>query len=52
VVPKIRDLHSLTSELNLRAFGDTSLTSELNVSTFRTHPLLQLGHMEDKVSLS
>ena len=33
-----RGLHSVNSELNLRTFRYTSLTSELNWSTSRTHP--------------
>jgi hypothetical protein len=45
-------LHSLTSELNLRNIRNTSLTSELHLSNFGTHPRVNLGHMGDKVSLS
>jgi hypothetical protein len=41
-----RGLHS---ELNLRTFGNTSLTLELNLSTFGTHPQLNLGHTGDKL---
>ena len=33
-----RGLHSLNSKLNSRTFGNTSLTLELNLSTFWTHP--------------
>jgi hypothetical protein len=47
-----RGLHSLTSKLNLRIFGNTSLTFELNLSTFGTHPQVKLGDMGDKVTLS
>ena len=36
----------------LEDFRDTSLTSELNLSTFGSHSRVTLGHMEDKVSLS
>ena len=50
--PVGRGLHSLTSELNLRTFGNTSLTLELNWSVFRTHPRVNLGHMGDKVLVS
>jgi len=35
-----RGLHSLTSELNLRNFGDISLTLKLNFSTFTS------GHIQ------
>jgi hypothetical protein len=41
-----RGLHSLTSHLNLR----TSLTLELNLSIFRTHPRVNLGYTGDEVS--
>ena len=34
--PPIRGLHSLTSELNLRTFGNALLTLELKLSTFGT----------------
>ena len=37
-----RGSHSLTSELNLRTFGNTSLTLELNSSTSGTHPRVEL----------
>jgi len=47
-----RSLHSLTSALNLRTFGNTSLTLELNLSTLGTHQRVKLGYMGDKVSLS
>ena len=47
-----RPLHSHTLELNLRTFGNTSLTLELNLSTFKTHPRVTLGYMGDKVRLS
>ena len=33
-----RGLHSLTSQLNLTMFGNTSLTLELDLSSFGTHP--------------
>jgi len=36
----------------LEDLRNTSLTSELNMSTFGTHPRVNMGHMEDKVSLS
>ena len=47
-----RGLHSLTSELNLRTFGNTSLTLNLNLSTYGPHPRIYLGYTGDKVSLS
>jgi hypothetical protein len=47
-----RGLHSLTSQLNLRTFGNTSLTLELDYSTFGTRPRAGLGHVGDIVSLS
>jgi hypothetical protein len=34
----------------LEDFQDTSLTLELNLSTFGTHPWVKLGYMGDKVS--
>jgi len=46
-----RGLHSLTSELNLRTFGNKPLPLELNLHTFGPHPRVNLG-MGDKVSLS
>jgi hypothetical protein len=36
----------------LEDLRDTSLTSELNLSTFGTHPLAHLGYVGDKVSLN
>jgi len=36
----------------LEDLPDTSLTSELNLGTFGTHPRINLGHVRDKVSLS
>ena len=36
----------------LEDLRDTSLTLELNLSTFGTHPPVNLGHTGDKVSLS
>jgi len=45
-------LHPLTSELNLRTFGNTLLTLELNLSTLGTHQRINLGYIGDKVSLS
>jgi hypothetical protein len=36
----------------LQDLRDTLLTSELNLSTFGTHPRVEFGHMGDKVSLS
>ena len=36
----------------LEALRDTSLTLELNLSTFETHPRVNLAYMGDKVSLS
>jgi hypothetical protein len=45
-----RGLHSLTSELNLRTFWNTSLPVELNLSTFGTRPRVNLGNVGDKVS--
>ena len=36
----------------LEVLRDTSLTLELNLSTFGTHPRVNLGYMGDKVSLS
>ena len=47
-----RGLHLLTSGLNLRNFRNTSLTLELNLSTFGTHPRVNLGYMGDTVRLS
>jgi hypothetical protein len=43
----LADIRALLEELR-----DTSLTLELNLSTFGTHPRVNLGHMEDRVSLS
>ena len=45
--PRCRGLHSLTSELNLRRLGNTSLTLELNLSTCRTHPWDNVARMGD-----
>ena len=36
----------------LEDLGDTSLTLQLDLSTFGTHPRANLGHMGDKVSLN
>jgi hypothetical protein len=36
----------------LEHLWDTSLTLELNLSTFGTHERVNLGYMEDKLSLS
>jgi len=36
----------------LEDLRDTSLTLELNLSTFGTHPRVTLAYMEDKVCLS
>ena len=36
-------LHSLASQLDLRTFGNASLTLELNLSTFGTHPRVTWG---------
>jgi len=47
-----RGLYSLTSELNLRTFGNTSLSLELNLSTLGTHPRFSSGSSGDKVSYS
>jgi hypothetical protein len=49
--PKGRGLHCFTSELNLRTFRDAMLTLQLNLSTFGTHPRVNLGHMGDKREL-
>jgi hypothetical protein len=49
--PPDRGLHSSTSELKLRTFGNTSLTLQLNPSTSGPHPRVELGHVGDKVSL-
>jgi hypothetical protein len=46
-----RVLHSLTSKLNLRSLRNTSLTLELNLSTFRTRPRVNVGHMGDKIKV-
>ena len=46
-----RALHSSTSELNLKTFMNTSLTLELNLGTFGTHPRINFGHMGGKVIL-
>ena len=45
-----RGLHPLISKLNLRAFGNTSLSLELNLSTFEPHPRVNLGLVRGKVS--
>ena len=45
-------LHSLTSKLNLRTFGNTSLTLQLDFSTLGPHLRVHLGCVGDKVSLS
>ena len=45
-------LHSLTTKLNLRTFGKTSLPLELNLSTIGPHPRVNQGDMGDKVGLS
>jgi hypothetical protein len=47
-----RGLHSLTSELNLRTLGNTSLPLELNLSTFGPHPRGMLDYTGDTVSSS
>ena len=47
-----RGLHSLPAKLNWRTFGNTSHPFELNLSTFRPRPRVNLGYMGDKVSLS
>ena len=39
-------------QLNLRTFGNTSLTLELNLSTIGTHSRVNLGYMGDNVSFS
>jgi hypothetical protein len=44
-------LHSLTSQLDMRTFGNTSFTLELNLITYGTHPRVRLGYMGDNVSL-
>jgi hypothetical protein len=36
----------------LEDLRDTSLTSDINLSTFETHPRVNMGHMGNKVSLS
>jgi len=36
----------------LKGLRDTTLTLELNLSTFRTHPRVTSGYMGDTVSLS
>jgi hypothetical protein len=51
-VPGRRGLHSPTSELNLKDLQDTSLAVQLNLSTFGTHPRINLGHAGDKASFS
>jgi hypothetical protein len=51
-LPVTRGLHSLTSEIQLEDLRDTSLTLELNLSTFTTHPQVNLGLMGDEASLS
>jgi hypothetical protein len=38
--------------VQLEDLRDTSLTFELNLSTFGTHPRVRLGFMRDNVSLS
>jgi hypothetical protein len=42
-----RGLHSLTSELNLRTFGNVSLTLELDLSTFISSARVNLSYMGD-----
>ena len=49
---RARGLHSLTSELNLRTFGNASLKLELNLSTLGTPQRFNVGDMGDKVSLT
>jgi hypothetical protein len=39
-------------KLNLRTFGNTTLTLELNLSAFGRHPRVNLGCVGDKVSFS
>jgi hypothetical protein len=46
-----RGLHSLTSQLNLRTFENTSLPLGLNLSTLGTRPRVRLGYMGDNLSL-
>jgi hypothetical protein len=41
-------IHSLTSKLNLRTYGNTTLTLELNLSTSRTHPRVNTGYVGTK----
>ena len=43
---------SLQSSTNLRTFGNTSLTLELNLSTLGKYPRVNWGYMGDKVTLS
>jgi hypothetical protein len=50
--PITRGLHSLTSELNLRTFGNALLTLELNLSTFGRYPRVGSGCLGEKVCLS
>ena len=52
MLPAARGLHSLTSQLNLRTFRNTSLTLELNLSTFGIRPRVNLGYIGDTISLS
>jgi hypothetical protein len=41
-------LHSLTSKLNLRTFGNTSLALEIKLSTFGTRPRVNWVMYETK----
>jgi hypothetical protein len=45
-----RGLHSLNFRAQLEDLRDTSLTLELNLSTFGPHSRVTLGYMADKVT--
>ena len=45
-----RGLHSLIAELNLRTFGNTLLTLELNLITLVTHQRVELDYMQLNLS--
>jgi len=47
---RVQGLTLVHFSAQLEDLRDTSLTSELNLSTFRTHPRINLGHMGEKVS--
>jgi len=48
----VQGLTHVHCSAQLQDLRDTSLTSELNLSTFGIHPRVKLVHVGDKVSLS